>query len=265
MRNGREDLICGSPGFGRGAGETARKRKADVMRTMRAAVLGVMGAMAGMGVLPSPVAAVETSGSAGVDVVSAYIFRGATVNDEVNVNPYLEVTVGDVVFGTWGNFNTDPEQFDEIDYYVSYDIPLPEDMEVPLSLGVGYTEYTYHGVEEIEADREVNLTLGLDTLFAPSLFVAYGIEGPFLEDGLYIELSGGYDYEVEDSGVTLSAGAALGYEAGDNFEENGFSHLTLSVGGSYGVGSLSLNYVVETDKDVVAVDEDFYVALGVSI
>lgn len=209
--------------------------------------------------------AVETSGSAGVDVVSAYIFRGGTVNDEINVNPYIEVGVGGVVFGTWGNFNTDAEQFDEIDYYVGYEIPMPEGMEVPLSIGIGYTEYTYPNTEETEADREVGLSLGLDTLFSPSFFVGYGIEGPFLEDGIYLELSGGYDYELEDSGVTLNAGAALGYEAGDNFEENGFSHLTLSVGGSYGYGTLSLNYVVETDNDVLAVDEDFYVSFGVSI
>ncbi len=223
----------------------------------------------------------DVTGAVGVDINSAYIFRGGTVNDEVNVTPFIEATAYGVTFGTWGNLNTDTEQFDEIDYYVSYEIPLAEDS--PVSLGLGYTEYTFPtavtavpdtraGAAEgatvnvgTEADREIGLTLGVDTLFSPSLFVGFGLEGPFLDEGIYLELSGGYDYELEDAGVTLNAGAALGYEAGDNFVENGFSHLTLSVGAAYDIGTLTLNYVVETDDDVLVVDEDFYISFGVAI
>ena len=117
----------------------------------------------------------------------------------------------------------------------------------------------------LEADREIGLTLGADTLFSPSLFAGFGLEGPFLDEGIYLELSGGYDYELENSGVILNAGAALGYEAGDNVVETGFSHLTLSVGAAYSIGTLSLNYVVETDDEVLLVDEDFYVSFGVAI
>ena len=62
----------------------------------------------------SAMAEAETTGSFGLDVNSAYIFRGATVNDEVNVMPTAEVTFYGITFGTWGNFNTDAEQFDEI-------------------------------------------------------------------------------------------------------------------------------------------------------
>lgn len=225
--------------------------------------LGLTVAVAGT----APVSAQEVSGSVGADVASAYIFRGATVNDEVNVQPYIEAGVGSFTFGTWANLNTDSEQFDEIDYYVSYDVPLPEDSGLGLSLG--YTEYTYPtSVDALgagtEADREVSVSLSADTFLAPYAMVAIGLEGPFLDEGLYVEVGIGHEVEVSD-GVTLSAGASLGYEGGDNYAENGLSHALLSAGASYGPASVSLNYVVETDDDVLVVDEDFFVTVGVGI
>jgi hypothetical protein len=39
----------------------------------------------------------------------------------------------------------------------------------------------------------------------------------------------------------------------------------LSLGSSRGPFSFSLNYVVETDDDVLAVDEDFYFTIGASL
>lgn len=238
-------------------------------------ILGVASAAAAGLIAGTPATAQEVTGSVGADVTSAYIFRGGTVNDEVNVQPYIEASVHGVTFGTWANFNTDTEQFDEIDYYVGYDIPMPED--VPLGLSVGYTEYTFPtGTETtvaldgtstttaLEADRELYASIGLDAILAPSLFVGYGLEGPFLDEGIYLELSAGHDLELSEE-VALSLGAALGYEAGDNFAENGFSHLTLSVGSGFGPFSFSLNYVVETDDEVLVVDEDFFFTVGASL
>ena len=63
----------------------------------------------------------------------------------------------------------------------------------------------------------------------------------------------------------LIGGATLGAELGDNFEDNGLSHLTLSVGGAYGPATISLNYIVETDDDVLEIDEDFYVSVGIGL
>ena len=224
-------------------------------------------------VVIAPAFAEEVTGSAGADITSAYIFRGGTVNDDVNVQPYIEAAAYGVTVGTWANLNTDASQMDEIDYYISYDLPLSED--APVGISVGYCEYTFPtGTEDadpvtgatpaLEADREVSVTLSADAPLSPSLFVGYGFEGPFLDEGIYLELSLEHDLDVtEDLAVNL--GAALGYEAGDNFDENGFSHLTLSLGSSRGPFSFSLNYVVETDDDVLAVDEDFYFTIGASL
>lgn len=214
-----------------------------------------------------PALAEEVTGSAGADVTSAYIFRGGTVNDEVNVQPFIDASAYGVTVGTWANFNTDASQFDEIDYYVGYELPLGED--VPVSASLGYTEYTFPTGEDdegvaLEADREISLSLGLDTLLAPSLFVGYGLEGPFLDEGIYIEASVGHDLEITED-LAVSLGASIGYEAGDNYDENGFSHALLSAGTGFGPLSISVNYVVETDSDVLEVDEDFFVTIGASI
>ena len=67
--------------------------------------------------------------AAGVDVASAYVFRGETFSDDVSVQPTLEGTFGcplggALTLGTWANLNTDSTQFDEVDLYVSYALPL---------------------------------------------------------------------------------------------------------------------------------------------
>jgi uncharacterized protein (TIGR02001 family) len=206
----------------------------------------------------------ETSGSFGLDVNSAYIFRGATVNDEVNVMPTAEVTFYGVTFGTWGNFNTDSSQFDEIDYYLGYDLPF----ESPVGISLGYCEYTYPTAVDdmgvgLEADREVSVTLSLsDVMLSPYLAANFGLEGPFLDEGIYLE--GGVSYPIELDAVALEATAALGYEAGDNYAENGLSHLTLGLSAGVGMGTLSVSYVIETDDKVLTVDEDVVVNFGVA-
>lgn len=146
-------------------------------------------------------------------------------------------------------------------------MPLGED--VPVTLSLGYTEYTYPtGLDDagagLEADREIGIGLGLDTVLAPSLFAGFGLEGPFLDEGIYLEASIGHDLEITED-VAVSLGASIGYEAGDNYDENGFSHALLSVGTGVGPLSISLNYVVETDRDVLEVDEDFFVTIGAGI
>jgi hypothetical protein len=210
----------------------------------------------------------DATASAGADVVSAYIFRGATVNDEVNVQPALGGSFYGASLGTWANFNTDVSQFDEIDYTVGYGLPLGE--ESPMAVALGYTEYTYPtAVDELgaglEADREVSVGVTLSrVLFSPSATVFYGIEGPFLEDGLYIELKAGHKYALSEK-AAVNGGVTVGLEEGDNVDNTGVSHVRLNVGASYGTLALGLNYIMETDSDVLAVDEDFYGSLGVTL
>ena len=48
----------------------------------------------------------------------------------------------------------------------------------------------------LEADREASVTLSADDLpLSPSVMVAVGLEGPLLDEGLYVEIGGSQDFE----------------------------------------------------------------------
>jgi uncharacterized protein (TIGR02001 family) len=199
-----------------------------------------------------------------VDVVTAYVFRGATINDEVNVQPGFDTTAfgGAVSVGTWANLNTDTSQFDEIDYF--FGVPLPLGEESPVTAEIGYTEYTYPGAEA-KADREPYLSLGFGDA---SLLVAYGIDGA-VNNSLYLELGYGMTLDLAEN-LGLDLGAALGYVDPDE-GDSGFSHLTLTAGTSIAIPetdnalSVGVTYIYETDDSVLVVDEDLYFTVGTTL
>jgi uncharacterized protein (TIGR02001 family) len=211
--------------------------------------------------------ALTASAQVAVDVASAYVFRGATINDEINVQPGFDTSIfgGAVSVGTWANFNTDTSEFDEIDYFFGYTIPTGEDS--PVSVEVGYTEYVYNVGGE--ADREPYISFAAADLPVDlSLGLYYGVGG-LIKDSLYLELGLGYGMDLAEN-LGLSLSAELGYSDPD-VGKSGFSHLTLGAGldiaipESEYVVTLGLAYVVETDDKVLAVDEDFYFTIGTTL
>jgi len=215
------------------------------------------------------IAAVSLTASAevAVDVTSAYVFRGGTINDEVNVQPGFETTAfGDAItVGTWANFNTDTTEFDEIDYYFAYSVPMGDS---PVGIDIGYTEYTYP-TGGIDADREPFISFGTSVeMIDLSLLVAYGIDGG-IDESLYLELGAGTGVDVAEN-VSVGLSAALGYvdpESG----ESGLSHLTLGASADVGIPetdygfTVGVSYVVETDDEVLVVDEDLYFTVGTTL
>jgi hypothetical protein len=183
--------------------------------------------------------------------------------------------------GTWANFNTDTSEFDEIDYFFGIPIPLGEDS--PISLEIGYTEYVYPGatatdvdalgnefiVGGVEPDREPYLSLGTAVEGVDlGLLVAYGIDGG-IDKSLYLEFSAGTSVDVAEN-ISLGLGAALGYVDPDE-GESGFSHLTLSAGTEIGIPetdhsiSIGISYVVETDDEVLLIDEEVFGTIGFTL
>ena len=227
-------------------------------------------------------AAPAAEAAASVDVVSAYIFRGGTINDEVNVQPSLTGTFfSDLTLGTWANLNTDGSQFDEIDFFASYALPLAD---FPIGVSLGYTEYTYPAASHehpgglaagetspgIEADREANVSFSYDLVVNEELTVVnsltgnFGIEGPFLDKGVNITWDSAMDIATV-SDVTLSGGFTAAAELGDNFANTGISYVQLNLGASFAFLNAGIHYVIETDEDVLTVDEDVWGSIGMSL
>jgi uncharacterized protein (TIGR02001 family) len=223
-----------------------------------------------IGITSAALAATALTVSAGVDIdiVSAYVWRGVTINDEVNVQPGFETTIfGEAVtVGTWANFNTDTSEFDEIDYYLGYSLPLGEDS--PVSADIVYTEYTYPGAEG-DADREFGLVLGHEAGdLGIELGIYYGVDGA-AKKTLYIELGLGYSVPVAEN-ISLDLGAVLHYWNPDE-GDSGFNAATFSA--ALGVVipeielpiSFGLSYVLEIDDKVAEVDEDLFFTIGFSL
>ncbi len=136
-------------------------------------VVLILGA-AVLSVKPAPVAA-EGEGpkaSAGAAVLSKYAWRGFELSDDsIVIQPSATVSYKGFGFNLWGNLDTDfvgspgadDAEFNETDWTLSFDTAVG-----PVSLGVGYIYYALDGVRD---SQEFYLSVGLDTLLAPTLTV----------------------------------------------------------------------------------------------
>ena len=210
--------------------------------------------------------AAAAEASVGLDFASAYVFRGETFNDGWVAQPYLEVGgegLAGFTLGVWANadlesseaLGVDGGNVSEIDLYAVYDIPL--DLE-DVGLSLGYTEYTYpYGGGE--ADREVSAAASFDVVSAPYLALYYGVDGG-IESDFYAEAGVSHSWDLEE-GVSLGIGGLLGFKSPDE-GSSGLSHGLISADIGWNVLSASVNYVIETDSDVLLVDEDLYFTVG---
>jgi uncharacterized protein (TIGR02001 family) len=218
--------------------------------------LGVVSVLVGMA---CPRAASAADVTVGMDVVSAYVFRGNTLNDGPALQPTLSVgnfKLNDsftlpLTLGVWGNMDIgtynhtlDKGQFSEVDFTASY--ALPKVIE-KLGWSVGYCEYVYPG--GAASDREVNLGFTVDSLLSPSLTFNYGLDGA-LRDSTYIE--GGLKHAFKLDPVTLTLGGTLAYQIAPGFDSSGFGPLVLTASASYSILTASVSYVAEIDDDVLA-------------
>jgi len=212
--------------------------------------------------------------SAGVDFASAYVFRGVTLNNGFVMQPGAEISgfpidekYGSFAAGIWGNYDidaidSDGSDFSEIDYYLSYSLPIEA-----LDVGLSYTEYTYP--EGGNSDKEIGLSfgkeLGTNGLSAAVSF-NYGVGGA-IEGELYT--LGGLSYETDlTEKLSASAGLTVGYLLDDD-GPNGFNDATASVGLGYALNdtwSLSggLTYIAQLDDEVLT-DAEYDVGLLATI
>jgi len=231
---------------------------------MKKVALKTVAVAALLAVVSAP-AVLAAEATVGLDVKSAYVFRGATYNDGFVAQPYLEVSGLPIDLGVWGNFDIDDYdgavedgQFSEIDIYGSYTIPVDV-----VDASIIYTEYTYPSGGG-DADREIGLTIGpKDCPVQSSLGIYYGLDGG-IEKSFYAEASVGHDFDLSEE-LVLNVGALVGYMNIDDGED-GFSHYELSATLSYNIFSAGVTYIDTIDDDVLgdAYDVDIVGFVGVS-
>jgi hypothetical protein len=214
--------------------------------------------------LIASIVAAETSLT--TDFASAYVFRGATMNDGFVVQPGIAVSglglpekYGMVLFGVWGNYSindyggSDGSNFSEIDWYGSYYLPT---LVKGLNLSLGYTEFTY-GAGSVVAgtsEAEVNLEAAYEIAGA-SIGIRYnqGVGGA-IGTSAYTELTLGYGISFTTN-FSGSVTAHLGY-AVPNEGSSGFQNYDIGAGLNYMLNEMwginaSLTYIGQGDDDVL--------------
>lgn len=206
----------------------------------------------------------------GVDFASAYVFRGATLNDEPVMQPYLEVEGLEIAgkaitVGTWANYDftnndvtlsEESGEFTEVDFYAS--------MDLVAGFGLGYAQYTYPTVGG-DSDKEFSLSYGTEVAGIDLSAAAYFMVGGAFADNIYYEVGAEYGVDISEE-MTATLGATMGYQ--DDAEgEDGLSNYTLSAGTAYALSetvelSASLTYIGELE--VGDVDKEFVAMVGVS-
>lgn len=184
---------------------------------MKHVIVGILAVM--MAALWAPMApAVETSGSASVDILSQYVWRGQQLSDEVVIQPSVGISYGGFGANLWANYDTDTKEHNETDLTLSFSNSVDK-----LSYDAGYIYYALDSSGDDGSGndtQEFYLTLGYDVILSPSITVYYDFDEG---DGAFIVAAIGHSFELPHK-LSLDLGASASYNA-DNLvmgtDENG--------------------------------------------
>jgi hypothetical protein len=221
---------------------------------------------------PSTATAAPLTATAGMDINSAYIWRGTTVNNGLVFQPSMDIAKNGFDFNVWTNYDAsdyhgtvEEGRFSEIDLTASYTFKLGS-----FDASVGAIEYTYPtthprillGAPKAPASTGevfVGLSKDLGAGFTAGAKVYYDFDKV---NDFFIAPTLGYSYSLNDK-TTLGLGGTVGY-AGQRFAQYwgggtdaGFFSYTLTASAKYmvteafGVGA-NINYTDSLNKNVLA-------------
>jgi uncharacterized protein (TIGR02001 family) len=150
------------------------------------------------------VMAAETSGSASVDFMSNYVWRGQKLSNSMVVQPSTGITYGGFGANLWANYDSGTKEHNETDLTVNFSNSVEK-----FSYDVGYIYYALEGSEN--DTQEVYVTVGYDVILSPSLTVYYDFDEG---DGAFIVASIGHTFELPRK-VSADVGASVSYDAGN--------------------------------------------------
>ncbi|MBI5552630.1 MAG: MltA-interacting MipA family protein [Desulfobacterales bacterium] len=200
--------------------------------------------------------------TATLDAMSAYVWRGITVNDSPVLQPSLDVSKNGFGANVWANYDLDEyyndapddNEFSEVDLTLYYGFKV-SDLEVT----VGVIQYLFPAgglsTREVYGSLSYPLFGGLSAGFD----FYYDFD---MVDSYYTDLGLTYAMELMDK-LNMEVGAKLGY-AGENFgeyysggTEDGFYDCTISGSLTYALAEglnvgAKLAYTESLDSDVLA-------------
>jgi uncharacterized protein (TIGR02001 family) len=225
----------------------------------------------------APITAPGAEATVSLDIFSAYIWRGVTLNDGAVLQPSLDVALpGGFGINVWGNFDLDnyggrlnDGEFSEVDMTLSYSIPIGA-----LDVTVGVVQYTFPQLPGPDASDTVELYASLSYGILAGLSCGMDVYRDVDQmDDYYVSLSLAYARDIAGC-LSGELNASAGY-AGDRWSASGKSGfhdysvglvLTCALGDALSLNA-SMAVVGSLDEDVLsddAIDRDFVCGAGVS-
>ncbi len=165
------------------------------MRIMKKRFITVLVVLVVAMLAPVCAMAIDVSGTAAVDILTNYVWRGQQLSDDHGVvQPSLEASYRGVTMNFWANEDLQNSQHTETDLTLSYSREIEK-----VSLDVGYIYYALDGFDDTQ---ELYLTVAYDIIGSPSITYY----GDFDEGrGGFLVLAIGHSVDLPH-GMTLNGG-----------------------------------------------------------
>ena len=153
-------------------------------------------------------------GSASIDVMSNYVWRGFKLSNSYVIQPSVGITYGRLNTSLWSNYDGDwgnRGELTETDLTLSYTLSSGD-----ITLDVGYV---YYGLESADDTQELYISAGYDLAVSPAITVYYDIEEG---KGAFIVASMGYSIGLSDS-AGIELGASVGYNADSEYSVGNYT------------------------------------------
>lgn len=166
----------------------------------------------------------EVSGSASVDIMSNYVWRGQKLSDDYVIQPSTEITYNGFSVNLWGNWDSDQAgsgagEHTETDLTLNYTYLI--DM---VSLDAGYIYYAFDG--SANDTQEFYISTTINTILAPSLTLYIDVDEG---DGSFLVAAIGHSLEFSKIlSLNLGASASVNFNntvMGTNNDGDTFSGL----------------------------------------
>lgn len=209
-------------------------------------------------------------GTFDASVLSAYVWRGQTLNDELVLQPGLTVAAENgLSANVWGNFDLTDNlgtggEFSEIDLTGTYSLPL----DGGISADVGVINYLFPQADnagDLET-TEVYLSAAVDTALSPSVGIYWDVDEA---EGLYFNFGLSHVIDVIDDTMDVELGFGIAFATEDyntyyfGVEDTALNDGNLSLSTSYALNeAVSLGAQVAFtwlwDSDIEEAAETLY-------
>lgn len=149
--------------------------------------------------------AAETSGSASVDFMSNYIWRGQKLSDDFVIQPSVGITYEGLGINIWSNYDNDTTAITETDFTLDYTFSVDK-----FGFDFGYIFYTF---QDSDFDtQEIYASASYDVILNPSLTLYYDFDEG---EGAFIVAAVGHSLALPKD-LSVDLGASISYNASNS-------------------------------------------------